>query len=232
VGLDRLGLIKTTLLDYPGRVAAVLFTHGCDLRCPWCHNPGLVHGPVPADFWPRREVLDFLRKRKGVLGGVAVTGGEPLYHQDLPLLLEEIRALGLDLKLDTNGTYPQRLADLELGLVDFVAMDVKGAPSRYDLQGIPGMGPRIVESVRLVQDRYPRRQFRTTWVPGLNVLEEVPEMAALLGPGEELTLTGFRAGVTLDPKWATRRSATAEELAQVAGAFRRHGIAASVAPSG
>jgi pyruvate-formate lyase-activating enzyme len=111
-------------------------------------------------------------------------------------------------------------------------MDVKGAPSRYDLQGIPGMGPRIVESVRLVQDRYPRRQFRTTWVPGLNVLEEVPEMAALLGPGEEITLTGFRAGVTLDPKWATRRSATAEELAQVAGAFRRHGIAASVAPSG
>lgn len=229
MGLDRLGLIKTTLLDYPGRVAAVVFTHGCDLHCPWCHNPGLVHGPVPGDFWPRAAVLDFLRRRRTVLGGVAITGGEPLYHQDLPLLLEEIHALGLDLKLDTNGTYPRRLAELPPGLVDVVAMDVKNAPSRYHLQGIPGMGPRIEESVAWIRDHYPRHEFRTTWVPGLNDLAEVPEMARLLGPGEALTLTGFRAGTTLDPGWANRRSATAAELAVVARAFEDEGLHVKIA---
>jgi pyruvate formate lyase activating enzyme len=173
-------------------------------------------------------VLSFLEKRRAVLGGVAITGGEPLYHQDLGILLEEIRALGLDIKLDTNGTYPQRLADLSPGLVDFVAMDVKNAPSRYHLQGIPGMGPRIEESVAWIQARYPRRQFRTTWVPGLNDLGEIPEMARLLGAGESLTLTGFRAGNTLDPAWSNRRSATAAELETVARAFQEEGIRVSI----
>ena len=229
MALESLGLIKTTLLDYPGRVAAVLFTHGCDLRCPWCHNPGLVHGPVPGDFWPRADVLAFLKKRRSVLGGVALTGGEPLYHQDLGFLLEEIRGLGLDIKLDTNGTYPGRLAALAPGLVDFVAMDVKNAPSRYHLQGIPGMGPRIEESVAWIQNHYPRHQFRTTWVPGLNDLEEIPEMARLLEPGESLTLTGFRSGTTLDPRWAGRRSATSVELETVARAFQDAGLRVTMA---
>jgi len=228
MGLDRLGLIKTTLLDYPGRVAAVLFTHGCDLRCPWCHNPGLVHGPVPPDFWPRSEVLALLERRRAVLGGVAVTGGEPLYHQDLVLLLEEIHALGLDIKLDTNGTYPRKLGQIPSGLVVFVAMDLKCAQSRYELQGIPGMGPRIIESARLIQATSPHRQFRTTWVPDLNVLEEIAE---LLSPGKSLMLTGFRAGQTLDPGWSHRRSATTQELKRAAEVFERFGVLSSVVAS-
>lgn len=206
----------------------MVFTHGCNLRCPWCHNGNLVHGPQPIDFWDRGEVIRFLRNRKNVLGGVAVTGGEPLYHQDLPWLLEEIRDVGFSLKLDTNGTYPDRLKALPSGLVDFVAMDIKNAPSRYDLQGIPGMGPRIVESVRHIKDTYPYRQFRTTWVPGLNTWEEIPDMARLLGPGETLSLTGFRSGSTLDPAWMDRRSATREELEQVSALFRDHGVTVEV----
>ena len=90
------------------------------------------------------------------------------------------------------------------------------------------MGPRITESVRLIQETYPNRQFRTTWVPGLNTLDEVPEMAALLGAGESLTLTGFQAGVTLDPRWSSRRSATSAELTAVAQAFAAEGIRTTV----
>lgn len=227
MGLARLGLVKTTLLDFPGRVAAVVFTAGCNLRCPWCHNPGLVRGPQPTDFWPRDEVLAFLRRRRSVLGGVVVTGGEPLYHQDLPLLLEDIASVGLPIKLDTNGTYPRRLEALPAGLVDFVAMDLKSAPDRYHLQGLPGQGPRVVESLGLIRQRYPRHQIRTTWVPGLNTLDEIPAMAAALGVGEALTVTGFRAGDTLDPAWTSRRSATPEELAQVVAAFRACGVEAA-----
>jgi len=109
-------------------------------------------------------------------------------------------------------------------LVDFVAMDLKGAPSRYDLQGIPCMGPRIPETVALIQTKYPSRQFRTTWVPGLNTPEEIPEMAAVLGRGETLALTGFRSGVVLDPKFRDCRSTTTDELTQVAERFQDHGI--------
>jgi len=228
VALTHLGLIKTSLLDYPGRVAATVFTHGCNLRCPWCHNGGLVRGPLPSEFKRRYEVLESLKRRKMLLEGVAVTGGEPLYHQDLASLLFEIQELGLAVKLDTNGTYPRRLALLPTGLVDFVAMDLKNSPARYYLQGIPGMDSKIVESVHLIQERYPRRQFRTTWVPVLNQLSEIPEMARVLGPGESLSITGFRNGKTLDPGWVSRRSATADELLQVAQCFSDEGILAQI----
>ena len=223
MSLDRLGVLKTSLLDYPGRLSAVLFTYGCNLRCPWCHNPGLVRGGIPQDFWPRSQVLEFLRTRKKLLGAVVVTGGEPLYHQDLEFLLEELLDLGYSLKLDTNGTYPKNLAKLS-GLVDLVAMDLKCAPSRYHVQGIPGMMSKIVESVSLIQEYYPQHLFRTTWVPGLNMVDEIREMAQILGPGETLWLTGFRAGKTLNPLWQKARSPTAGELDTVRLRFEQEGI--------
>src|SRR5690348_17002906 len=115
MSLDRFGLIKTSLMDYPGEVAAVVFTVGCNLRCPWCHNPGLVVPPLPADLVSRRALLSFLRRRRPMLDAVVLTGGEPLFHQDLVFLLDEIKALGYKLKLDTNGTYPSRLEKLPEG---------------------------------------------------------------------------------------------------------------------
>ncbi len=228
MSLEYFGVIKTTLLDYPGCLAAVLFTYGCNLRCPWCHNPGLVKGGRPQDFWFKPKVLDFLKKRKPLLKGVVITGGEPCYHQDLTEVLEEIRDLGYTLKLDTNGTYPARLAKLPKGLVDLVAMDLKGAPSRYYLQGVPGMTQKILESIQLIPMLFPRHQFRTTWVPGLNTLDEIEEMAQALGPGEDLIITGFRPGKTLDPRWQKMRSPTASELDEVRLRFQQQGIHAVV----
>lgn len=126
------GLNKTTLLDYPGRVAATVFTGGCNFRCPFCHNAGLVLRPLSQESYTEEEVLTFLRKRRGILTGVCITGGEPTIQQDLPDFVRRIKELGLQVKLDTNGSHPQMLAELiKDGLLDYVAMDIKNSPQRY-----------------------------------------------------------------------------------------------------
>ena len=125
------GLQKVTLLDYPGKVACTVFLQGCDLRCPFCHNGGLVLGgmePVTDDA----GLLDFLKKRRGLLDGVAITGGEPLLRRELPALLRSVKELGYAVKLDTNGSHPEALrAVVATGLVDYVAMDIKNSPAKY-----------------------------------------------------------------------------------------------------
>ena len=138
--MDIQGLQKLTLLDWPGRVACTIFLGGCDFRCPFCHNRDLVTVPLPAAM-DSGELLAFLAKRKGLLDGVCVTGGEPLLRPGLEGLLEEIKALGFPIKLDTNGSHPQLLARLwSLGLVDYAAMDIKNSPERYgETAGVPGL---------------------------------------------------------------------------------------------
>ncbi|TVR85141.1 MAG: anaerobic ribonucleoside-triphosphate reductase activating protein, partial [Spirochaetaceae bacterium] len=137
MALQYLGLRKTSLIDFPGRLAAVVFTHGCPLRCPFCHNPELVQGPLPESFLPAAEVLAFLRKRANLLSGVVISGGEPLLHADLPQLITKIGALGLGVKVDTSGALPQSLAEiLRLEAVTYVAMDIKTAPGRYPELGV------------------------------------------------------------------------------------------------
>lgn len=164
--MDIQGLQKLTLLDWPGRVACTIFLGGCDFRCPFCHNRDLVTGPLPAAM-DSGELLAFLAKRKGLLDGVCVTGGEPLLRPGLEALLEEIKALGFPIKLDTNGSHPQLLARLwSLGLVDYAAMDIKNSPERYgETAGVPGLdlGP-IRESVSWLLEGHVDYEFRTTVV--------------------------------------------------------------------
>lgn len=126
------GFQKTTLLDYPEHVAATIFTKGCNLRCPFCHNGNLVLNEVDIEAIPEEEVLSVLRKRSGVLEGVCVSGGEPTLQPDLPLFLEKVKALGLLVKLDTNGSNPAILKELVgMQLVDYVAMDIKAGRDNY-----------------------------------------------------------------------------------------------------
>ena len=164
------GFQKLTLLDYPGKVACTVFTGGCNLRCPFCHNAGLVNTP---DAYPNAEsdVLEYLSRRKGLLDGVCITGGEPLLRPDLPQLLEAVKALGYPVKLDTNGSHPRALVDLvERKLVDYVAMDVKNSPERYpETVGVPGLdvGP-IRESVGFLLEGLVDYEFRTTVVRELH----------------------------------------------------------------
>ena len=125
------GLQKLTLLDYPGKTACTIFLSGCNFRCPFCHNTPLLTADA-ADGMAEEELLAFLKKRRGLLDGVAITGGEPLLRPDLPALLEKIKGLGYAVKLDTNGAFPERLEQIvRAGLADYVAMDVKNSPARY-----------------------------------------------------------------------------------------------------
>ena len=165
------GLQKMTLLDFPGKVACTVFLGGCDLRCPFCHNAELIDGTAPA-VMDETELLAFLKKRQGLLEGVAITGGEPLLRGDeLISLAEKIRELGYPLKLDTNGTHPDRLAKLTgTGLVTYVAMDIKNSPERYaETSGLESMdlGP-VRESVSLLMAGNTDYEFRTTTVAELH----------------------------------------------------------------
>ena len=145
------GLQKLTLLDYPGHVACTVFTGGCNFRCPFCHNAPLVLPErLQGDENGAETVLAFLKKRQGILDGVAVTGGEPLLHADIGDFLREVKALGYSVKLDTNGSFPQRLIALvEEGLVDRVAVDIKNAPALYaKTVGVPGFDLSPVERTK------------------------------------------------------------------------------------
>ena len=164
------GLQKMTLLDWPGKVACTVFLGGCDFRCPFCHNSELLSGPMPV-LMDQEGLLEFLRKRQGLLDGVCVTGGEPLLRPGLPGLLDGIKNLGFPVKLDTNGNHPDRLVRLwEQGLVDYVAMDVKNSPERYpETVGVPGLDLTPVrDSVAWLLEGHVEYEFRTTAVRQLH----------------------------------------------------------------
>lgn len=173
------GLQKLTLLDFPQKVACTVFLQGCNFRCPFCHNTPLIVG---TEELPLSDLMDFLKKRRGLLDGVAITGGEPLLSPDLPELIREIRALGYAVKVDTNGSFPDRLqALLEDGLVDYVAMDIKNSPEKYELtSGASGILPQVERSVRLLFDAKIPYEFRTTVVDELHEAEDFHAIGAWL----------------------------------------------------
>ena len=161
------GLQKLSMVDYPGKLAATVFTVGCDLRCPFCHNAPLVLRVAETPEFSQEEVLSFLRTRQGLLDGVVLSGGEPLLQADAAEFLAAVRSLGFSVKLDTNGCHPEALANiLERGLTDYVAMDIKNRREKYaETAGMPGfdLAP-VEESVRLLQSSGVDFEFRTTVV--------------------------------------------------------------------
>lgn len=209
--LSQLGLQKTTLVDFPGHVAATLFTHGCPLRCPYCHNPELVSGPVPKHFLSREEISRFLTSRARLIDGVCITGGEPLVHQDLGDLIQEIRSHGLAVKLDTSGMFPEHLERLlDDGLIDFIAIDFKTGPEHYDRVG--GDGGKLLRAIAVARAHDTPYELRTTAAPGVVTAEDVAAIAAELRTGERYVLTQFQPGVTLDPLQAETIPYTSQTL--------------------
>ena len=190
------GIQKLTLLDYPGAVACTVFTAGCNFRCPFCHNAPLVL-PEQADGGSLTddEVFGFLRRRRGVLDGVAVTGGEPLLHADMPEFLERVKALGYRIKLDTNGSNPELLSELIAdGLVDRVAMDIKNAPGDYARTiGLERFNISPVErSKELLLGGRVDYEFRTTVVRGIHTKESLTEAAKWIQGAKEYYLQQFK----------------------------------------
>ena len=198
------GMQKTTLLDYPGQVACTVFTGGCNFRCPFCHNASLVLPAERGRDAEEAETLAFLRKRRGLLDAVVVSGGEPLLQDGLEDFLRAVRALGYRIKLDTNGSFPDRLRSLaEQGLVDRVAMDVKNAPERYaETAGAEFLDFSAIErSKRWLLEGHVDYEFRTTVVRGLHTRESLLSAARWIEGAKEYYLQQYRAsGDVLAPQ--------------------------------
>nr|WP_326216159.1 anaerobic ribonucleoside-triphosphate reductase activating protein [uncultured Oscillibacter sp.] len=170
------GLQKLAMVDYPGKLAATVFTGGCNLRCPFCHNALLVTRLDETPELGEEAVLSFLATRTKLLDGVVLSGGEPLLQPDAADFLRKIRQMGFAVKLDTNGFFPDRLsAILEEGLVDYVAMDIKNAPEKYPITcGIPGLDTApVAESVKLLRQSGVDFEFRTTLVREFHTSEDL-----------------------------------------------------------
>ena len=226
----RFGLQKTTLLDYPGRVAALIFTAGCNFRCPYCHNPELVRGGAPDDFLDFEEIINFLKKRRAVLGGVAISGGEPLLQPELPEAVAAIRDLGLSVKLDTNGSCPEALMAVK---PDFIAMDIKTSFGRYgrllpEESDTKAVVIRMVESIDYMLGSGTPHEFRTTMVPGIVEPEDFDEILPRLHGAQSWIISGFRNGVTLDPAYGEVEPYPEEILNETARRIKKAGIPARV----
>ena len=189
------GLQKLTLLDFPERMACTVFTFGCNLRCPFCHNASLVLSDRSDDsLISEEELFSFLQKRRGILEGVCITGGEPTLQPDLPDVVRRIREMGYAVKLDTNGARPAALKALvSNGLLDYVAMDIKNSLAKYpETVGVSGFDTSAVEeSMDFLMEGHVPFEFRTTLVKGLHTAESVAEMGKRLAGAEKFFLQTF-----------------------------------------
>ncbi len=183
-----------TMLDFPGRVACTVFTAGCNFRCPFCHNAPLVlPGQMPREVLSEEDFFAFLERRRGLLDGVAITGGEPLL-QDVSPFLRRVKEMGFTVKLDTNGSSPARLrALLRENLVDYVAVDIKNSPEKYAATaGLPSLDLSFIrESIAILLEGRVDYEFRTTVVPGFHEEEDFPKMGKLIEGAERYFLQAF-----------------------------------------
>jgi pyruvate formate lyase activating enzyme len=217
------GLVKTSIVDYPGKVATVVFVGGCNFRCPYCYNADLVLRPESLPDIAVGEVLRLLAERRGFVDGVVITGGEPTLQAGLADFFGEVKASGLAVKLDTNGYHPHSLQRLlQGGLLDYVAMDVKGPLGKYSLvAGRRVDAKRIEDSIRLVLLSEVEHEFRTTVVPGMVGLEDVGAIAQSIAGARRYFLQQFRPSSTLAPQLVTRDPYPATVLEEMADAARR-----------
>jgi pyruvate formate lyase activating enzyme len=210
------GLQKISLIDYPGRISAIVFTQGCNFRCPYCHNPELVD---PAQYGPilsEEEVISFLEKRRGKLDAVTVTGGEPTLQPDLDRFLQEIKGMGYLTKIDTNGSNPDVLERLIRGrLVDYLAMDVKGPLQKYErIANVKVKTAKIRKSIELIMASGIEHEFRTTVVRSQLDNEDLIATAELLKKGLYV-LQSFVPAKSLDHEFLTEISYSPEEFADI-----------------
>jgi len=208
------GLQKLTLLDYPGKIAANIFLAGCNFRCGFCHNPDLVIIEPDTNFVTESEVLDFLNKRKGVLDGVCIGGGEPLLQPEIEEFLNKIKDLGYLIKLDTNGFKAALLQKLiQQRLIDYIAMDIKSSINKYEkITGLKSDFKTIRQSIELIKNSGLPYEFRTTILPKYHDAKEIEMIGQMIAGADNYYLQNFRNQKTLDPTFSKEPSFTDAEL--------------------
>jgi pyruvate formate lyase activating enzyme len=212
------GLQKTSLLDYPDKVASVLFTPGCNLRCPYCHNWQIATNPQPP-FLAEGLAMEVLESRKKYIDAVVVTGGEPCMHKELPKFLAKLKEKGFFVKLDTNGFYPEILQEC-LGSVDYVAMDVKTSPEKYKQLGAKDAA-NVLRSIEMLKAGKVPYEFRITVVPEIVTSQDIATIAELIKGAPTCAVQQFINVDTLDKRCQTVKPYPPETLQEYAEVLKK-----------
>lgn len=217
------GIHRSSTIDFPQKIAFVVFTQGCNLRCPWCRQGRLVPNQItPCEQgFNAEKCLEFIRARKEQIDGVVVTGGEPLLHDSLPGFLAAIKGLGLSIKLDTNGTLPHRLERIIAeDLVDYVALDIKAPPSNHGAYCFASGGAvdtsRVLDSVDLVNERAKAGEYRTTVLPGFHDHATLSQIVSELPPTVPYFLQLFVPELARSGQWSGQRRWSRERMENIA----------------
>ena len=215
------GFQKMTMLDYPEKIACTIFTYGCNLRCPFCHNASLVIDEI--EFFTEEEILSYINKRKGMLDGVCITGGEPLLQRDIFEFMRKIKEIGLPIKLDTNGAYPERLKQaIDEGLIDYVAMDIKNSPEKYALTaGIENLDiAPFKKSIEILLSGKIDYEFRTTIVRELHNENDIVEIGKWIKGAKRYFLQGFvDSGNLISSGFTAHEKSTLEAFKQAVSPY-------------
>ncbi len=218
------GFQKFSLIDYPEKICAIIFTQGCNFRCPYCHNPELVDPRKFTSPISEKEIFSFLETRKSQLDAVEVTGGEPTLQKDLLDFLKRIKEMGFLVKLDTNGSLPNIIQEaLEKKVVDYLAMDVKAPLEKYQTVTASKVDPaKIKESIHLIMKSGLDYEFRTTVIESLLTNEDIIEIARLISGAKLYVLQEFVATKTLQKEFIKKKSKTTEELEKLRHLILQH----------
>jgi pyruvate formate lyase activating enzyme len=218
------GLQKFSLIDYPGKTSAIIFTIGCNFRCKYCHNPELV---IPKDYTKETslpDIYDFLETRRGKLDAVCITGGEPTQHADLFEMIERIKKLGFLVKLDSNGSRPETLEGfIKKKMVDYIAMDIKAPLENYSKTIGWGIQPeKLKKSIDLIMNSGIEYEFRTTIVKSLLSKNDLEKIAQLINGAENYYLQKFIPTKLVDPAFKKELSYSDDEMSKFAIEFRKY----------
>lgn len=210
-------LQRVSLIDYPGKIGATVFTQGCNFACPYCHNPELVDPGLSHDCLPEEAIYAYLEKRRGKLEAVTITGGEPTMHDDLALFAGKVKAMGYFVKLDTNGSRPALLEQLIAAkLLDYIAMDIKGPLHKYPaITQVSVSGKVIRQSIKMIKSSGIPYEFRTTVVKSQLSPEDLLEIGSLITPAPLYALQRFVPSKTLNKEFLSQATLTQEEFTAV-----------------
>lgn len=215
------GLQKSSLNEYPNAICAILYTQGCNFRCPYCHNPDLVENNPKAEIYDELYILNFLSSRLGKLDAVTITGGEPTLHKDLPELIDKIKSMGFLVKLDTNGTNPEMLEKL-VNKVDYVAMDIKAPLNKYkQVVKAPVEQLAIKKSIMIIKESNIDYEFRSTIVESQLTVDDILEMGSLLKKAKRYFLQSFVPNKTLDKAFGYAHTYPQDTLNYLAGIIQK-----------
>ncbi len=210
------GLQRFSLIDYPEKLSAVVFSIGCNFRCPYCHNPNLVDPQRYAESIAKNYIFDFLRSRKGALDALVITGGEPCLQAELIDFIKVVKHMGFLIKLDTNGSFPEVLEEIiQKGLVDYIAMDIKSPLERYSqVVCSPVDMEKIRQSIKLIINSGLSHEFRTTLLKSIINSDDIAKIAELASGAKLFALQNFVASNILNPKLRSEKPIGKEELEQ------------------